>query len=266
MSSKIKQLHSGVCPARACAPTPSLRSGPRSCKAVVKALSVFGLGLGLLGASGCASFKLKDPPPGFIEVSSSHWGGEGELRMKAPDNVGLNITTFSNRKGGTLAIWADDLVSKLAERHYVLQRQEAVKSGNGVQGTRFDFAYAPPSSEDDEKFFTVVLFVTDEWRVVVQLAGDKGLASAHGEDLDRILGDIKIRGCKAGSKVCKSGQPPQFDTTQQPRPDGPGPQAADKPAEGEQPGGADQPKGGEAPGDADEPAEGDKPAAGDKAS
>ena len=53
------------------------------------------LALALATSTGCAaSFTLKETPPGFIEVSSSQWGGDGELRMKAPDNVGINITTI----------------------------------------------------------------------------------------------------------------------------------------------------------------------------
>lgn len=218
----------------------------------IKSLSLFAVGVGLLAASGCASFKLKNPPPGFIEVSSDDYGGEAELRMKAPDNVGLNITTFSNRRGGTLAIWADDMITKLTARGYLLQRQEAVESRNGVEGTRFDFAYQPPGAEDQQKFYTAVLFVTDAWQVVVQLAGKSELAAAHGEDLDRILADIKIRGCKVGSKVCKSGQPKQFDTSHKPKPN--------TPADAEKPAADDQPAAAEKPAADVKPAEPEKPA------
>lgn len=173
--------------------------------------------LGLLFSSGCASFKLKDAPTGFIEVSSSSYDNQAELRMKAPDNVGLNLTTFSNFRGGTLAIWAEDLVKKLRDRNYVLERQEPVESRNGVEGTRFDFRYQPPGDEQDEKFYTAVLFVTDEYRVVVQLAGKAELASTHAGDLDKILRELKVRGCKVASKVCNSGQPRQFETSHQPK-------------------------------------------------
>ncbi|HLT35326.1 MAG TPA: hypothetical protein VK034_03550, partial [Enhygromyxa sp.] len=115
----------------------------------------------LLAASGCASFKLKNPPPGFIEVSSSDWRGDAELRMKAPDNVGLNITSFENHRGGTLPLWSTDMVKKLAGRGYTLERQTAVKSRNGVDGTRFDFSYTPRGDDNaEEKFYTAVLFVT----------------------------------------------------------------------------------------------------------
>jgi hypothetical protein len=188
--------------------------------------------LGLLGmSSGCASsFKLKEAPPGFIEVSSSKYDGDAELRMKAPDNVGLNITTFANYRGGTLPLWAEDMIKKLSDRGYVLQGQEAVKSGNGVEGTRFDFVHEPPGSDDGVKFYTAVLFVTDEWIVVVQIAGKSDLHNQHAQDLERILGEIKVRGCKLKTKVCKAGQPRRFETAQLPKPNGPGPDA-DKPAE-----------------------------------
>lgn len=184
--------------------------------------------LALALTTGCASFKLKNPPPGFIEVSSSDWGGDAELRMKAPDNVGLNITTFANSRGGTLPLWSTDMVKKLAARGYTLESQTAVESGNGVAGTRFDFSYTPRGSETaQEKFYTAVLFVTDEWQVVVQMAGNAGLESDHAGDVERILKEIKIRGCKAASKVCKAGQPPSLaapgvGTT---KPNGPGPEA-----------------------------------------
>jgi hypothetical protein len=161
--------------------------------------------------TGCASFKLKDPPPGFIEVSSSDWGRDAELRMKAPDNVGLNITSFANSRGGTLPLWATDMVKKLAARGYTLEGQTAVKSANGVSGTRFDFSYTPRGDENaQEKFYTAVLFVTDDWQVVVQMAGNDELADEHAGDVERILQEIKIRGCKVGSKVCKAGQPPSL--------------------------------------------------------
>jgi hypothetical protein len=181
--------------------------------------------LGLLSASGCASFKLKDPPTGFIEVSAYDWRGDSELRMKAPDNVGLNITSFENFRGGTLPLWSIDMVKKLAGRGYTLEKQTPVKSGNGVEGTRFDFSYTPRGDDNaEEKFYTAVLFVTDKWQVVVQLAGNTTLASDHSTDVEQILREIKIRGCKAGSKVCKAGQPANLmgvgvDTS---KPNGPG--------------------------------------------
>ncbi len=177
--------------------------------------------------SGCASFKLEDPPPGFIEVSASDWDGDGELRMKAPDNVGLNITSFENSRGGTLPLWSTDMVKKLAARGYTLESQTAVKSRNGVEGTRFEFSYTPRGADDaQEKFYTAVLFVTDDWQVVVQMAGNAELEADHAGDVDEILEEIKIRGCKVGSKVCKAGQPPSLaapgvGTT---KPNGPGPE------------------------------------------
>jgi hypothetical protein len=207
---------------------------------LIRKLSQFSLlGIGtftLLAASGCASFKLKNPPPGFIEVTSSDWGGDAELRMKAPDNVGLNITSFDNHRGGTLPLWSIDMVKKLAGRGYTLERQTAVKSGNGIEGTRFDFSYTPLGADDaEEKFYTAVLFVTDDWKVVVQMAGTKSFEADHATDVDRIIKEIKIRGCKVGSKVCKAGQPASLMTpgvgvgVGATKPNSSGP--ADKPAE-----------------------------------
>ena len=180
------------------------------------------LGFGVLAGTGCApSFKLEDAPPGFIEVNSYTSMGEAELRMKAPDNVGINITTESNFRGGTLALWADDMLRKLGERGYVLLRQEAVKSANGIEGTRFDFSYNPPGGDGHERFYTAVLFVTDEWRVIVQIAGRTELQADHQGDLQQVLQTIKIGGCKLGSKVCNSGQPRSFDTAAPTKPNKP---------------------------------------------
>jgi len=178
------------------------------------------LGLSVVASTGCApSFKLKQAPPGFIEVNSyTDSDGEAELRMKAPDNVGINITTESNFRGGTLALWADDMVRKLGERGYVLLRQEAVESKNGVEGTRFDFRYNPPGGDGHERFYTAVLYVTDEWRVIAQLAGRIELEADHQTDLEQILGEIKITGCKIASKVCNTGQPRRYETGQPTKP------------------------------------------------
>ncbi|GEM_PF-1326881 len=216
-------------------------SKPRLRSVFSRACVLTGLGLGLSFAllTGCSSFKLKNPPPGFIEVNSSDWSGDSELRMKAPDNVGLNITTFPNFKGGKLPLWSDDLVKKLGARGYELVRQTAVESANGVAGARFDFRYQPPGTEE-QKFYTAVLFVTDEWRVVVQLGGEAGLESAHNSDLEGILRDLKVRGCKVGKKTCEGPQPVRLSTpataeakvaTGQ---DDPAPEAQDKPG-GEHP-------------------------------
>ena len=183
--------------------------------------------------TGCASFKLKEHAARLHRGLEHDWSGDAELRMKAPDNVGLNITSFENSRGGTLPLWSTDMVKKLAGRGYTLERQTAVKSANGVEGTRFDFSYTPRGSETaQEKFYTAVLFVTDEWQVVVQMAGDKTLEGDHASDVEKILREIKVSGCKVGSKVCKAGQPgslsapgvgePSKPTT---KPNGPGPDA-----------------------------------------
>ncbi len=220
-------------------------SSPKPNRTMSK-LPLFALStLALALASGCASFKLEDPPTGFIEVSSSDWGGDAELRMKAPDNVGLNITTFENSRGGTLPLWSIDMVKKLAARGYTLENQTPVKSRNGVEGTRFDFSYTPRGDEDaGEKFYTAVLFVTDEWQVVVQMAGNEALEADHAGDIDKILSEIKVSGCKVGSKVCKAGQPPNLMAAGSPnavKPNGPGPAGDEQPAGGdEQPAGGDE--------------------------
>lgn len=164
------------------------------------------LPLALAPAVGCAAFKL-EPPDGFVEVSK--WSRE--LHLKAQDNVGLSLKVFKNVKGGSLDYWGADLVKKLGLRGYHLVAQEAVKSGNGVEGTRFDFEYTAEGSEE-AKFYVAVLFTTDEWKFVLQVAGNKALAPTYKARIADILADLKVRGCKVGSKICRGPQPPRLST------------------------------------------------------
>jgi len=153
----------------------------------------------LLGASACNAYRL-EPPTGFAEVNHHDTGA----RMKAGDNVGLNVTVFENVRGGTLEFWSTDLVRKLAARGYTLLHHEPVRSDNGKSGTRFDFAYK--NREDEEKFYSVLLFVTDKHRVVVEVAGNEALATQYRPRLASIAGDLKVRGCKPGGDLCNGEQ------------------------------------------------------------
>jgi hypothetical protein len=151
--------------------------------------------------AGCNAYRI-EPPPGFAQVDRD----ESSVRMKGPDDVGLNLRVYDNVRGGTLAYWSEDLVRKLAKRGYQLQGQAPVVSDNGVAGTRFDFAYQPEGG-DTPKFFTALVFVTDKYKVVVQLAGD---AEHHGRiarQIDQIAADTKVRGCRLGKPTCKGPQP-----------------------------------------------------------
>ncbi len=176
-----------------------------------------GLAIALASAliSGCASYKMK-PPTDFVEVHAY----SSEVRMKAQDNVGLNLRIFKNVRGGSLSFWGADLVDKLSERGYQLVAQAPARSANGVVGTRFDFGYTP-QGKDTPKFYVVVLFITDEYRFVLQIAGDKSRESAYSGRIDDIASDIKVRGCKLGSKLCKGPQPPQLLRSGPPGPKGP---------------------------------------------
>jgi hypothetical protein len=181
--------------------------------------------LGLVAAatlSGCAAYKM-EPPAGFAMVSESTY----EVRLKAQDNVGVKLQRFENVKGGTLAYWASDLVNKLGKRGYVLTAQSAMETKNGREGTRFDFDYTIPGT-DKPKFFTVSLFVTDKYRIVVQVAGDQQYAATYRGRNGEITGELKVRGCKVGSKICGSPQPGRLQTpTPDVIPDGPPSIAAD---------------------------------------
>ena len=167
---------------------------------------MFGLVAVALSASvaGCSGtpFKLKEPPAGFVEVENYY----GNARFKGADNVGVNVNSFGNMNGGSRAYWSKDLVEKLATRGYTLTKQTKVSSNNGVPGTRFDFDYTTPVA-GEEKFFTVVLFVTDEHRVVVQVAGDRAHKGAFDGRTNEVLTQLKVGGCRLGSDVCKEAEP-----------------------------------------------------------
>jgi hypothetical protein len=164
------------------------------------------LGLAALVLPACAAYKL-EPPVGFAVVSENDW----QTRMKAQDNVGLNLQRFENVKGGTLAFWGADLVKKLGNRNYTLVGQSAVKTKNGQTGTRFDFDTETYDTELP-KFYTAVLIVTDEEKIVLQIAGDQQHAAAYRARIPELLRELVVRGCKVGSKICNGAQPPPLST------------------------------------------------------
>lgn len=162
---------------------------------------MIGLCAASLWMTGCRQYKL-EPPEGFARVDAD----DGGTRMKAGDDVGLNLRVFPNVDGGTLGFWSEDLVKKLGKRGYALVGQNPVTSRNRVAGTRFDFDYTPPGTTE-KKFFSAVLFVSDESVVVVQLAGDDARRSAWAPKIDGIAKDTVVRGCKPWKKTCKGPQP-----------------------------------------------------------
>lgn len=167
------------------------------------------LALVLAGAAllaGCKKYAI-EPPTGFVEVSANAW----ETRMKAQDDVGLRVHRFSNVRGGTLGYWAADLVAKLGKRGYVLVGQQPARSKNGREGTRFDFEYTLPAT-DEPKFYTVVLFVTDDHKFTLELAGDREHAATYRARVAEIAGALKVRGCKPASKICRGPQPPKLSS------------------------------------------------------
>lgn len=164
------------------------------------------LGLAFLVLPACAAYKI-EPPVGFAVVSENDW----QTRMKAQDNVGLTLQRFENVKGGTLAFWAADLVKKLGNRNYTLVGQSAVKTKNGQTGTRFDFDYETYDT-GLPKFYTAVLVVTDKEKIVLQVAGDQQHATTYRARIPEILRELKVRGCKPGSKICNGAQPPPLST------------------------------------------------------
>ncbi len=179
------------------------------------------LGLSAALSTGCAKYKI-EPPTDFVEVHAY----SSEVRMKAQDNVGLNLRAFKNVRGGSLSFWGSDMVDKLSDRGYRLVAQSPARSKNGVVGTRFDFDYTP-QGKDTPKFYIAVLFVTDDYRFVLQVAGDKSREAAYAGRVDDIASDIKVRGCDIASKICKGPQPPPLRRSGPAGPKGP---AGDGPA------------------------------------
>ncbi len=165
--------------------------------------------LGLLtpAVSGCNAYRMKTPN-GFAEVQANEDGAH----YKGRNNVGLRVATFHNVKGGTLEFWSEDLVRKLGARGYSLVSQSPAESKNGKPGTRFDFEYQPPGEDEALRKYSVILFVTDKHRIVMQLAGQADLFAASSTQLGDIASETKVRGCLAWTDICKSPQPPAMAT------------------------------------------------------
>lgn len=172
----------------------------------LKKSSLATLALAVTTLAGCAAYKV-EPPAGFVVVNEHDW----ETRMKAQDNVGLSVRRFDNVKGGTLAFWAADLVKKLGNRGYTLKSQSAVKTKNGKVGTRFDFDYETYDT-NLPKFYTAVLVVTDKHKIVLQVAGGREHGATYSARVPEMLGLLKVRGCKVGSKICGGPQPGPLST------------------------------------------------------
>lgn len=186
-------------------------------------------------AAGCNAYRL-EPPAGFAQVYADDYGAH----MKANNNVGLKIRVFDNVEGGTLTFWSRDMVEKLGKRSYQLVNQTPAESKNGVVGTRFDFAYTPVGEDEPPRFYTAVLFVSDEHIVVMQLAGLEAYKTQYTAEIDGILADLKVRGCKVRTKACNGPQPERLATpapanADDAKPDDakPEPATAAKPDEGE---------------------------------
>jgi hypothetical protein len=158
-------------------------------------------------AAGCNAYRL-EPPAGFAQVYADDYGAH----MKANNNVGLKIRVFDNVEGGTLTFWSRDLVEKLGKRDYHLVAQTPTETKNGVVGTRFDFAYTPVGEAEPPRFYSAVLFVSDKHIVVLQLAGLEEHKTQYGGEIDGILAELKVRGCKVRTKACKGPQPEKLST------------------------------------------------------
>jgi hypothetical protein len=158
-------------------------------------------------AAGCNAYRL-EPPAGFAQV----YAGDDGAHMKANNNVGLRINVFDNVEGGTLTFWSRDMVEKLGRRDYQLIDQKPAETKNGVVGTRFDFSYTPVGDVEPPRFYTAVLFVSDKHIVVLQLAGLESFKPQYAAQIDGILDDLKVRGCKLKTKACKGPQPERLST------------------------------------------------------
>lgn len=157
--------------------------------------------------AGCNAYRL-EPPAGFAQVYADDYSAH----MKANNNVGLKVQVFDNVEGGTLTFWSRDMVEKLGKRGYTLIDQKPAETKNGVVGTRFDFTYTPVGDAEPPRFYTAVLFVSDKHKVVLQLAGLESYKPQYAAEIDGILADLKVRGCKVKTKACKGPQPEKLST------------------------------------------------------
>jgi hypothetical protein len=62
------------------------------------------------------------------------------------------------------------------------------------------------------RFYSAVLFVSDKHIVVLQLAGLEEHKTQYGGEIDGILAELKVRGCKVRTKACKGPQPEKLST------------------------------------------------------
>lgn len=166
------------------------------------ALSRIGIGsLALaLSATGCSRLIDYDTPSGFARAEMDEdWRSR---RYKASDKTGLKLTVFDNVEGGTLDYWGRDLVTKLEERSYRFEGSALLRSENGVPGQRFDFALE--ATDDKPAMFLVVgLFVTDDYRYVLQLAGDARGHEGYDAQVPKLFGRLRPSGCNARDSLCK---------------------------------------------------------------
>jgi hypothetical protein len=164
-------------------------------------------------AGGCASknalsWQDDRPPHGYVHANGQIDETLPVVRYKGSHARGLKIHSFDNPAGGDQAFWSAELVEKLQARGYVLQRQSPIRSGNDVAGTRLDFSYQgvvhPDEPAPQVSYYTALLFVTDEFRVVVQLAGPATEQERARAEIPAILQGIKIGGCKRRQSICNN--------------------------------------------------------------
>ncbi len=163
-----------------------------------RALCLLAVGLALTGCSRLIDYET---PPGFARAETEEdWRSR---RYKASDNTGLKLTVFDNVDGGTLDYWGRDLVAKLEERGYRFDGAAQLESKNDVPGQRFNFGLA--ATDDAPPMFLVVgLFVTDDYRYVVQLAGDAAGYDAYDGRVSALFGRLRASGCRTRDSLCKA--------------------------------------------------------------
>lgn len=157
--------------------------------------------LSCVALTGCSRLIDYETPPGFARAEvEEDWRSR---RYKASDNTGLKLTVFDNVDGGTLDYWGRDLVAKLEERGYRFDGGAKLRSENEVPGQRFNFELA--ATDDAPPMFLVVgLFVTDDYRYVVQLAGDATGYEAYDSQVPALFGRLRASGCRTRDSLCKA--------------------------------------------------------------
>lgn len=151
----------------------------------------------LVGTSACSEAMIEFEPPRGFAYADGDWR---VTHYKGANNVGLKILAFENVQGGTLGYWSGDLERKLIARGYTLRSSSEVRGDRRIRGRRWDFEI---ELDGEPNFLVIGLFVTDDYRYVVQLAGAREHYPVQSEAVPEILAGLELHGCHLRNSICR---------------------------------------------------------------